>query len=99
MIEKLYQAKELVALLGWSKNRVSRKFKFHPRTVRDGKRFWVPQSVVEEVLEELRTNTKPRTTRRGRPRGSRNSVPPSPASAAPGAVPPSMLPGHQQPPR
>jgi hypothetical protein len=69
VIEKHFQAKELVALLGWTRQRVSRRFKDHPRTVRDGRRFFVPQSVVEEVLEGLR-NSKP--TRRGRPRGSRN---------------------------
>jgi hypothetical protein len=73
MIDKLFEVKELRALLSWSKNRVSRNFKFHPRTVRDGKRFFVPESVVEEVLDRLRTNSKARTTRRGRPRGSRNA--------------------------
>jgi len=67
MIEKHFQAKELVALLSWSKNRVSRNFKFHPRTLRDGKRFFVPESVVKEVLEKLRINSRPMNVRRGRP--------------------------------
>lgn len=68
MVEKHFQPKELIALLGWSKQRVSRHFKFHPRTLRDGRRFFIPQSVVEEVLEQLRINSRPMLARRGRPR-------------------------------
>lgn len=44
------------------------RFKFHPRTLMDGKRFFLPQSLVEEVLEELRINSRPMYARRGRPR-------------------------------
>jgi hypothetical protein len=73
MIEKQFQVKELVERLGWSRKRVAGHFKFHPRTVRDGKRYWVPQSVVEEELEKLRKNSRPMNVRRGRPRKPRTS--------------------------
>lgn len=80
-IEKHYTVKELVAVLGWTRDRVSRRFKFHPRTVRDGKRFFVPQSVVEEVLEQLRINSRPMPTRRtGRPKSPRTVSPPPSAA-------------------
>jgi hypothetical protein len=68
MIEKHFQVKELAELLGWSRKRVARNFKFHPRTLRDGKRYFVPQSVVEEILEKLRINSRPLNVRGARPR-------------------------------
>lgn len=66
-LEKHYTVKELVLLLGWSKQRVSRHFKHHPLTVRDGWRFFIPQSAVDQVLARMRNNHPPTPARRGRP--------------------------------
>lgn len=67
-IEKHYTVKELVQLLSWSTTRIRKNFKYHPLTVRDGGRFFVPHSVVEAVLAQKQNRAsvlKPR--RRGRP--------------------------------
>lgn len=66
-IEKYYTAKELVPLLSWTRQRISRHFKHHPLTVRDGRRFFVPHSVVEQTLLRMRNST-PKPVRRGPPR-------------------------------
>jgi hypothetical protein len=70
-IPQHYNVKELVALLGWTRQRVYRKFKDNPLVMRDGNRIFVPESVVQETIMRLRQRpAKP--VRRGRPPRKKN---------------------------
>jgi hypothetical protein len=73
-IEKHYAVKELAALLGWSRTRVARHFKYHPRTVRDGVRYFIPHSAVEEELAKMR-NDAPSAVRKAQRRKHQTAPP------------------------
>jgi hypothetical protein len=72
IIEKHYNVKELIAILGWTRQRVYRNFKHHPEVLRDANRIFVPESVLQEMILRLRHHPGPKPVRRGRPKGSKN---------------------------
>ena len=65
LIEKHYNVKQLIETLGWTRQRIYKKFKKHPLVVKDGNRIFVPHSVVVQVIQQLRTR-QPTPGRRGR---------------------------------
>jgi hypothetical protein len=73
IIQDHYPAKKVAAILGWSRQRVYRKFKDHPEVMRDGKQIFIPESTLQETILQLRQRpAKP--VRRGRPPGSKNKT-------------------------
>ena len=64
-IEKHYNVKELIEMLGWTRHRIYRKWKNHPLVMRDGNRIFVPHSVVERTISDLRQRGNPKLVRRG----------------------------------
>jgi len=54
IIQKHYNVKELVTILGWTRQRVYLRFKTHPEVIRDGNRIFVPESVLKETILRLR---------------------------------------------
>jgi hypothetical protein len=75
IIQKHYSVKELVSILGWTRQRIYLKFKNHPEVMRDGNRIFVPESVLQEMILQLRQRpVKP--VRRGRPPKKKKKEPP-----------------------
>ena len=77
LIEKHYNVKQLIEMLGWTRQRIYKKFRGHALVLKDANRIFVPHSVVVEAIQQLRQGRPPKPGRRGRPPKKKSNLQPN----------------------